>query len=234
VNQNFALILFEFVALIFALSFHECAHAWTASRLGDQTARMMGRVTLNPLKQLDPLGSVVLPLVSAFMHFPLIGWAKPTPVTTRNLRNLKRDDILVTLAGPGSNILLATISLILLLIIKHAFRGGLMAVWNAILLGNHVEGATLQGQSAIYPIALLLYCSIVINLLLAVFNLIPVPPLDGSRVLRHYLPYNALATYDRIGGFTNLIILYVMLRVGVIGWFFNPAFSLFNRVLMAA
>ncbi len=233
-SQETALILFEFVALIFALSFHECAHAWTASYFGDQTARMLGRVTLNPIKHLDPLGSVILPLVSAFAHFPLIGWAKPTPVTTRNLRNVKRDDILVTLAGPASNVLLAVISLILLLIMKHVIPGGAVAVLNAALLSMRIEGATLAGQSAIFPIALLLYSSIVINLLLAIFNLLPVPPLDGSRILRHYLPYRALQMYDNIGGFANLIILYALMRTGVLNVFYAPAFGLFNRLLLSA
>jgi Zn-dependent protease len=233
-NQEVALILFEFAALIFALTFHEFAHAWTASFFGDQTARMMGRVTLNPIKHLDPLGSVVLPLVSAFAHFPLLGWAKPTPVTTRNLRNIKRDDILVTLAGPASNVLLAVASLILLLIIKHAFPGGQVAVLNAALLSARIEGATLQGQSAIFPLSLLLYSSVVINLLLAIFNLLPVPPLDGSRILRHYLPYNALQMYDNIGGFANLIILYLLMRSGVLNIFYGPAFTLFNRLLLSA
>ena len=233
-SQEVALILFEFAALIFALTFHEFAHAWTASYFGDQTARMLGRVTLNPVKHLDPLGSVLLPLVSAFAHFPLIGWAKPTPVTTRNLRNVKRDDILVTLAGPASNLLLAVASLLLLLLIKHAFPGGQVAVLNAALLSMRIEGATLQGQSAIFPISLLLYSSVVINLLLAIFNLLPVPPLDGSRILRHYLPYNALQMYDNIGGFANLIILYVLMRSGVLNIFYGPAFTLFNRLLLLA
>ena len=233
-TQETALILFQFVALIFALSFHECAHAWAASQLGDQTARMLGRVTLNPVKHLDPLGSVILPLVSAFAHFPLLGWAKPTPITTRNLKNVKRDEILIVLAGPASNVLLAVIALVLLLLIKHLVPGGTGAVLNAAFFAMRIEGATLQGQSAIYPISLLLYCSILINLLLAVFNLVPVPPLDGSRILRHYLPYRALQAYDSIGGFANLIILYVLMRSGVLNIFYAPAFSLFNRVLLSA
>ena len=233
-TQETALILFEFVALIFALSFHECAHALTASYFGDQTARMLGRVTLNPIKHIDPLGSIILPLVSAFAHFPLIGWAKPTPVTTRNLRNVKRDDILVTLAGPASNLLLAVISLVLLLLMKHVVPGGAVAVLNAALLSMRIEGATLMGQGAIFPIALLLYSSIVINLLLAIFNLLPVPPLDGSRILRHYLPYNALKVYDSIGGFANLIILYALMRTGVLNVFYAPAFHLFNNLLLAS
>jgi Zn-dependent protease len=231
-GQETALILFEFVALIFALSFHECAHAWMASRLGDQTARMLGRVTLNPIKQLDPLGSVVLPLISAFMHFPLIGWAKPTPVTPRNFKNYKRDDMLVTFAGPVSNLLLAIISLVLLIAIKHAFPAGRLAVINAALLSMRIEGATLQGQSAIFPIALLLFCSVVINLLLAIFNLLPVPPLDGSHILRHYLPYNMQQTYDRFTGFGGLLLLYLLMRLGVLNFFYAPAFGLFTHLLL--
>jgi Zn-dependent protease len=231
-GQETALILFEFVALIFALSFHEFAHAWTASRLGDQTARMLGRVTLNPAKQLDPLGSVVLPLVSAFMHFPLIGWAKPTPVTPRNFKHYRRDDILTTLAGPASNLLLATVSLVLLLIIKTALPGGKLAVLNAALLSLRIEGATMQGQSAIYPVAMLLYSSVMINLLLAVFNLLPVPPLDGSRILRYYLPYHWQETYDRLSGFGGLILLYALMRLGVLNIFYGPMFSLFNHLLL--
>ncbi len=233
-SQETALILFEFVALIFALTFHEFAHAWTASYMGDQTARLMGRVTLNPARHLDPLGSVILPLVSAFAHFPLLGWAKPTPVTTRNLKNIKRDEIIIVLAGPASNILLAVISLVLLLLIKHVVPGGTGAVLNAAFLSMRIDGATLAGQSVIYPIALLLYCSIVINLLLAIFNLFPVPPLDGSRILRHYLPYRALQAYDSIGGFANLIILYLLMRTGILNIFYAPAFLFFNRVLLSA
>jgi Zn-dependent protease len=231
-SQEVALILFEFVALIFALSFHECAHAWTASRLGDQTARMLGRVTLNPIKQLDPLGSVILPLVSAFAHFPLIGWAKPTPVTPRNFKHYRRDDVLTTLAGPASNLLLATLSLVVLLVIEFAFPGGKAAVLNAALLSLRIEGATMQGQSAIFPIAMLLYSSVVINLLLAIFNLLPVPPLDGARILSHYLPYNWQQTYDRISGFGGLILLYLLMRSGILNVFYGPMFSLFNRLLL--
>src|SRR6201991_1069613 len=106
---NVVVIVFEIVVLILAFSVHECAHAWTAMRLGDNTAMMLGRVTLNPLKHLDPFGSVLCPLVSLVYGGFLVGWAKPTPVTARNFKNYKRDDILVTLAGPISNLLSAKI-----------------------------------------------------------------------------------------------------------------------------
>ena len=122
-NQEVVLVLFQVVVLVLAFSVHECAHAWVAWKLGDPTGKMLGRVTLNPLKHLDPLGSVFMPLLALVYHWPLIGWAKPTPVTPRNFKNYKRDDILVTLAGPASNLAMATVALMLLIIIKHVAGG---------------------------------------------------------------------------------------------------------------
>src|ERR1700723_160818 len=119
-SLNAVVIFFEIVVLILAFSVHECAHAWTAMRLGDPTAYMLGRVTLNPLKHLDPLGSVFMPLIALVYHWPLIGWAKPCPITPRNFSNPRRDDILVSLAGPASNLAMASLALILLVILKHA------------------------------------------------------------------------------------------------------------------
>src|ERR1700690_375169 len=123
-SQRVVLIAFQIVVLILAFSVHECAHAWTAWRLGDPTARMLGRVTLNPLKHLDPVGSVLFPLISLVYGGFLVGWAKPTPVTGRNFKNYRRDDILVTLAGPASNLLSATIALIFLLFLKNFLPNG--------------------------------------------------------------------------------------------------------------
>ena len=123
-NQDVVLVIFQVVVLFLAFSVHECAHAWTAWRLGDPTAKMLGRVTLNPIKHLDIFGYVIFPLISLVYGGMLIGWAKPTPVTGRNFKNYKRDDILVTLAGPASNLLSATVALILLIILKHAIAGG--------------------------------------------------------------------------------------------------------------
>src|SRR5271169_1146009 len=119
-SQGFVLILFQVVVLVLAFSVHESAHAYVAMRLGDPTAYMLGRVTLNPLKHLDPLGSVIVPIISMVYGGWLIGWAKPCPVTLRNFKNVKRDDILVSLAGPVSNLAMAMIALILLVIFKHA------------------------------------------------------------------------------------------------------------------
>ncbi|MEG9435575.1 site-2 protease family protein [Edaphobacter sp. HDX4] len=231
-NQNVVLIVFQVFALILAFSVHECAHAWMAWRLGDPTARMLGRVTLNPLKHLDLFGSVLMPLIALVYHWPLIGWAKPTPVTARNFKNYKRDDIMVTLAGPASNLLLATGALILLLIIKHLVPGGTLAVFTAMALAMHLPGVSTENLPALFPVALLLYFIILINLLLFVFNLVPFPPLDGSRILRHFLPYNALRIYDRMG----MLALWIFMLVAggfIFRVFLYPLQSAFDSILAA-
>src|SRR6202453_3362510 len=194
-SQQAVLIAFQVVVLVLAFSVHECAHAWAAWRLGDPTAKMLGRVTLNPLKHLDPLGSVFMPLVALVYHWPLIGWAKPTPVTGRNFKNYRRDDILVTLAGPASNLILATIALILLIVVKHILPAGEATIATAVAIAQKIPGVPTEGLPTLFPIALFLYFVIFINLLLFVFNLIPIPPLDGSHILRHFLPYKAVQFY---------------------------------------
>jgi len=230
-NQEVVLIIFQVVVLVLAFSVHECAHAWTAWRLGDPTARMLGRVTLNPLKHLDPLGSVIMPLLALFYHWPLIGWAKPTPVTGRNFKNYRRDDILVTLAGPASNLLSATIALILLIVIKHILPGGDASIAAAMAIAMHIPGVATEGLPALFPIALFLYFVIFINLLLFVFNLIPLPPLDGSHILRHFLPYKAAQLYDRMGMFALLILF--LLGGRFIAAFFYPIYNVFNHILFS-
>jgi Zn-dependent protease len=230
-NQQVVIVIFEVVVLVFAFSMHEAAHAWMASRCGDQTARMLGRVTLNPLKHLDPVGSVVIPGLALLYHWPLIGWAKPTPVTGRNLRNYKRDDILVTLAGPVSNLLAATVALVLMLVLKHASGIGEQSLITAIQLAFGQTGIPTEGLPTLFPLALLLYFVILINLSLFVFNLLPVPPLDGSHILRHFLPYKLGQMYDRIGIYGLVVLMLVGGRV--IGWALWPALNAFNSVLLS-
>lgn len=229
-SPHVAFIIFQFVVLIFAFSIHEAAHAWMASRLGDQTARMLGRVTLNPIKHIDPFGSIIFPLIGAFYGGFIVGWAKPTPVTPRNFKNYMRDDILVTIAGPISNLLLAFVSLIILIAAKRS-SAGIQALEAAILFAQG-QPMPLAGGSILVPIFLLLYVSILMNLLLFVFNLIPIPPLDGSRVLIHFLPYRMQETYNRMGSFA-LIALFLfggrfidILYTPLLGIFHSALFNL--------
>ena len=231
-NQQVVLVIFQVVVLILAFSVHECAHAWTAWRLGDPTAKMLGRLTLNPLKHLDPFGSVIFPLIGLFYGGMLFGWAKPTPVTARNFKNYKRDDILVALAGPASNLISATVALILLVVLKHAIAGGDVAIMTAMALAHRMPGVSTENLPQLFAIALFLYYVILLNLLLFVFNLIPVPPLDGSHILRHFLPYKALQVYDRIGMFGMI---FIMLIGGglIFRIFLNPLQATFDTLLFS-
>ncbi|HXX28068.1 MAG TPA: site-2 protease family protein [Terriglobales bacterium] len=187
-------ILFELIAFLFAISVHESAHAWTANRCGDPTARMLGRITLNPIKHIDPFGTVVLPLIAMLTHLPVIGWAKPTPVDPRNFKNPILDDVLTAVAGPISNFIVATGATVLLAAIA-------LLATNGRLIVQGVLGGIAVGNSALVPASLLLYAVLEINVLLAVFNLIPVPPLDGSHVLRHFLSDDVRRVYDTVGVF---------------------------------
>jgi Zn-dependent protease len=231
-NQEFVLILFQVLVLVLAFSVHESAHAYVAMRLGDPTAYMLGRVTLNPLKHLDPLGSVIIPLISLVYGGLLIGWAKPCPVTTRNFRHIKRDDILTSIAGPASNLGMALVAFILLVIFKHAVAGGLVAILSAMAIANHSTVVDTNGLSALFPIAMLLYYAVFINLLLFVFNLIPIPPLDGSHVLRQFLPYSVEQVYNRIGMY-GLLFIFLFGGRFIFGTFYYPLLGVFDRALMS-
>jgi Zn-dependent protease len=223
--------IFEFVVLVFSLSIHEAAHGWMANRLGDPTAKMLGRVTLNPIKHIDPIGTIAIPLVMLLLpgygQF-LIGWAKPTPVTTRNFKNVTRDDILTTVAGPVSNVLAALGATVLLLILSKTSLTGAAIVHQLAGMGG-VDPA-LMG-SMLFPLAMILYMGVMLNLILAVFNLLPLPPLDGSHVFRHMLPYKALRVYDSLGIFSLILILFVGARL--IGYAVDPAMRFVNGILLS-
>jgi Zn-dependent protease len=198
-------------------------------RLGDPTAYMLGRVTLNPAKHLDPLGSVLVPLISLVYGGWLIGWAKPCPVTTRNFRHLRRDDILVSMAGPASNLAMATVALLLLIVFKHAAPGGLFTIAAAMATANHVPVDV--GALPLFPVAMLLYYGVLINLLLLVFNLIPIPPLDGSHVLRHFLPYRVEQVYNQIGMYGLIVLL--LFGGHWIASFYYPLMGVYDRLLLS-
>jgi len=176
----------SFVVLLFSLSFHESAHAWTAFRQGDSTARSQGRISLNPLVHIDVIGTVVLPLLMIFTGVSLIGWAKPTPVDPRYFKDLRRGQIVVSGAGPLSNLLLALL-----------FTAGLFVAVRAL-------PGPLQGN----PVVIFLGLGVEINVLLAIFNLVPLPPLDGSHIVEWALPegigHRYVAAIAPYGGFILL------------------------------
>ena len=217
-------MLFQLIAFLFAISVHESAHAWTANRCGDPTARMLGRVTLNPIKHIDPVGTVLLPLIAMVTHMPVLGWAKPTPVDPRNFRNPVLDDILTSVAGPVSNFLVATASVILLGMVSLASPIGHSVVHGV------ARGWIAGTDSALVPLCLLMYELMLINVVLGVFNLIPVPPLDGSHVLRHFLSDSARRVYDTIGVFGLMAL--VFLGGGLLGRLIFPVVGFFNSILL--
>jgi Zn-dependent protease len=218
-------ILYQMIAFLFAISVHESAHAWTASRCGDPTARMLGRVTLNPIRHIDPIGTIVLPIVAAISGIPLLGWAKPTPVDPRNFRNPVMDDVLVSVAGPVSNFIVATAALLLLGGISLSSVSG-----HALVTGLAGGFGGAASDSTLAPVAVLLFELMFINIVLAVFNLIPVPPLDGSHVLRHFLPDSVRMAYDRIGIFGLLALVY--LGGGLLSGLIRPFIHFYIRMLV--
>jgi Zn-dependent protease len=203
-------ILVRFVALVLSLSFHEAAHAWTSNRLGDPTARLLGRLTLNPIAHIDWIGTVLFPLVAMISSLPIIGWAKPVPVNARNLREPRKDFALVALAGPVSNLILATSAALLrfAVVFVDPHPTG-WSTWLPPILANFVA----------------------LNVLLAIFNIIPVPPLDGGNVLMGVLPGGAAQLFAQIRPW-GFLILYVMMFSGVLWAIIQPiSFALLNWLL---
>ena len=217
-------ILFQIIVFLFAISVHESAHAWMANRCGDPTARLLGRITLNPLKHIDPVGTVLLPLLGILTGLPVFGWAKPTPVNPLNFKNHVRDDILTSVVGPVSNFIIASGAVLILAVIALTSAPGGDAV--RALAGRQPVNA----ESLLTPIALLFYQAMFINVVLGVFNLIPIPPLDGSHVLRHFLPEPIRNIYDTLG-ILGLIAL-VMFGGKIIWGLVTPVVGFFNGILM--
>ena len=205
--SELANIVALWMCLVVLLSFHEYAHAWMAHKCGDDTARMMGRMTINPIVHIDPIGTVFLPLMMLSLNpgFLLFGWAKPVPVNPANLTNRKRDDILISMAGPAMNVILAIVLLAVLRV--------------AIEMPEGISGSAVVAQ--LPEIAF-------ISMFLCLFNLIPVPPLDGSHVMRHVVGMSE-ETYRNIARFGFIIVLVVINIPGVIYYI-----AVINGIFMAA
>ncbi len=214
-------IVFQLIAFLFAISVHESAHAWMANLRGDPTARMLGRISLNPIRHIDPVGTLLLPAVALYFHAPVIGWAKPTPVDPRNFKNPVLDDILTSVVGPISNFVVATGAVLVLAALK------LVSPLAQQILA---QGFATETDSFLLPLCLLLYEVMVINVLLGVFNLIPVPPLDGSHVVRHLLPPGVLRIYDMVGMFGLFILVFWGGRF--LNMLISPAIGFFNDILL--
>jgi Zn-dependent protease len=209
-------LLIQFAVLLFSLSIHEAAHAWTADRFGDYTARYLGRVTLNPAPHIDLIGTVLFPILQIVTHLPLIGWAKPVPINSSHLKNPKRDQILISLAGPGSNLLAACSAFVILVALK-----GFSGEANGLVLNMVFSGSIPHQKSILAPIVGLLVSALIINLALALFNLIPIPPLDGHWMLYGLLPYNAAQVLERVSSYGFLILCGLMF-LGVFRFLFIP------------
>ena len=198
-----------FAVLLLSLTIHEAAHAWSADKLGDPTARMLGRVSLNPLVHIDWIGTVLLPLIAMFSTFPLIGWAKPVPVNLRNLRHPRRDFMIIAAAGPISNFLQAFVA--------------------AAVLRMMWDGTVGDGGAGI--LVTFLFYAVRTNLLLAFFNLIPIPPLDGGNVLMGLLPPSMAAVLDQVRQF-GFLILYALMLTGIATSLILPPTVFLMRILL--
>ena len=193
---NVAQLFIVFIVLLFSLTVHEMAHAWSADYLGDPTARRLGRVSLNPMVHADLVGTIVFPLVALVSGLPLLGWAKPVPVDVRRLRRPRTDYMLVAAAGPASNLALAVVA-------------------SSALALMPVTPMTIGEPNATAPIAALLSRAIQINVLLAVFNMMPIPPLDGGNVLSGLLPRALARQFDRLRPY-GFMLLYVLMFTGTL------------------
>ena len=203
--MNYGDIALQVGVLLFALSFHEMAHAWAAYRLGDTTAKDEGRLTMNPIVHVDPIMTVLFPAILILVGSPVVfGAAKPVPVNTWNLRNPKRDHMWIAAAGPASNVILATVSIVLVNV-----------VWRPLQI------ADAMGQDWAGMIAQVLFLCVGINLVLATFNMIPIHPLDGSWILSRFLSGNMETAYATLRPYGFLVLIFLM-YTGVLWEFINP------------
>lgn len=198
--------------VLFAITLHEVAHGWVARALGDKTAEMFGRLSLNPLRHIDPIGTVLLPGLLYITSGFIFGWAKPVPVTWHNLKNPKRDMALVALAGPGANLLM-------------------LLIWIAVIKFGRFLGGELRFFSE--PLIYMGLAGITVNGILMVLNLLPIPPLDGSRVVQALLPGSLARWYSQLEPY-GLLILLLLLATGLLGRLVGPALGFLDQILQYA
>ena len=203
-SENFIfLAAIQLMILLLAISIHESAHAWVAAMLGDPTAKDLGRITLNPLRHLDPFGSVVLPIMLIFGGIPVFGWGRPAPVLSAKLEQPRRDDLLVAAAGPAANLLLGITAAVVLWISLHVLGDEARDPALLTLLHDFEGGANL----AHFPLIFTLIQFVYINSFMAIFHLLPVPPFDGGQILLQFLPPDWALKFDRVRPYGHLIVI---------------------------
>jgi Zn-dependent protease len=202
-NIDIGLIIIQFVVFIFSLTLHEVGHAWTSEKFGDPTGRYLGRISLNPVVHIDPIGTILLPLMGMIFNLPLFGWAKPVPVDPRYWRDHVKANIAVSAAGPLANLIIAAVAIL----IFKAWR------FSQLDFGQFND-----------PTELILFSAIYINVILAVFNMLPIPPLDGSHILSSLLSVyspDLAESYEGLRPY-GFIILIVLLNIGVLRIIYAP------------
>ncbi len=204
---NLVTIGINLIVLLFSVSLHESAHAWMAERRGDPTGRFLGRITLNPIRHMDLVGSFLVPMIGIFTSAPVFGWAKPVPVNPANLRDFRRDQLFIAAAGPVSNLLAAAVFL---------------AVYKIITLSGFLF--ELVPGIVLVPFLMLCQVGVLLNIILAVFNLMPIPPLDGSWVLIGLLPPRMAVYVEKIRPY-GFGILLLLLLTGGLGYILNPVLN---------
>ena len=227
-------ILFWFIVFVFSLSVHESAHAWVSDRFGDDTGKLLGRISLNPIVHVDLWGTILFPLMSVFTGIPLFGWAKPVPVNPLNWREKNKANFWVSAAGPLSNFALAIVFFVVLKGLLLAILSGAlgissntaMAVFSAA--GNPYDRP--ESDSMLVPAVMILSFGLFVNVSLAIFNLIPVPPLDGSGVVESMLPYEGQQAYAQIRPY-GFLLLYGLMILGVFSFIFGPVFRVIHFLL---
>ncbi len=216
-------LIIYMVVLLLAISAHEAGHAWMSHKYGDDTAYMLGRVTLNPVAHTDPIGTLLIPIISfvlgsvggALGSIPLIGWGKPTPVNPRNWTKYKQANVMVSIAGIGANLIIAITSF---LVFKSLLEFG-------VINAENIESGVLK------PILIFFQYMIMLNISLAIFNLLPFPPLDGSKVLSTFLPESFQPIFQLLEQY-GFLILMLLIYMGVIGLVMRPVFTFVNYMLV--